>query len=99
MIGPDGRKYPTWHPPVDPVSGCTFARTRAGPHESALYRDVGDLPFGYTNERLDAANLGMVQHEDHGGHEVEWANDLHILVIGNSGASVEVSCDVLVKLH
>ncbi len=22
--GPDGRLYPTWHPPVDPASGCTF---------------------------------------------------------------------------
>ena len=32
-IGPDGKKYPTWHPPVDPASGCSFGhehgRTRA----------------------------------------------------------------------
>src|SRR5688572_20814797 len=23
-VGPDGLRYPTWHPPTDPGSGCTF---------------------------------------------------------------------------
>lgn len=23
-VGPDGKLYPTWHPPVDPMTGCTF---------------------------------------------------------------------------
>ena len=99
-VGPDGKKYPTWHPPVDPVSGCTFGHEHGrDPHESALYRDVGDLPFGYANERLDAAGLGMSRHEDHVGHKVEWENDLHIRVVGNAGAAVELTCDMLVKLH
>src|SRR5258706_16100071 len=22
VIGPDGKNYPTWHPPVDPTTGC-----------------------------------------------------------------------------
>ncbi|MGL4231150.1 MAG: hypothetical protein ACRCWJ_07255, partial [Casimicrobium sp.] len=22
--GPDGKVYPAWHPPVDPVTGCSF---------------------------------------------------------------------------
>src|SRR5262245_1059193 len=24
VTGPDGKVYPTWHPPVDPVYGCYF---------------------------------------------------------------------------
>jgi hypothetical protein len=24
VIGPDGKRYPTWHPPVDPKTGCKF---------------------------------------------------------------------------
>lgn len=24
VTGPDGKIYPTWHPPVDPATGCTF---------------------------------------------------------------------------
>jgi hypothetical protein len=98
-LGPDGKKYPTWHPPVDPVSGCTFGHEHGrDPRGSALYKEVGDLPFGYANEQLDAANLGMQRHEDHVGHKVEWENDVRIIP-GGSGGVLEVSCDVLVKLH
>lgn len=32
------------------------------------------FPFGYVNEQLDAAGLGIHRHEDHVGHKVEWAN-------------------------
>lgn len=98
-VGPDGKKYPTWHPPIDPVSGCSFGHEHGrDPHGSALYREVGDMPFGYANEQLDAANLGMQRHEDHVGHKVEWENDVRIPVAGNAGV-IEVTCDVLVKLH
>src|SRR5882672_1493064 len=24
VVGPDHKRYPTWHPPIDPVSGCSF---------------------------------------------------------------------------
>lgn len=99
-LGPDGKKYPTWHPPVDPVSGCSFGHEHGrDPHGSNLYRDVGDLPFAYANEQLDAAGLGMTRHEDHVGHKIEWENDLHIHPNGNAGAALDVVCDVLVKLH
>ena len=99
-VGPDGKKYPTWHPPVDPLTGCSFGHEHGrDPRGSNLYRDVGDLPFGYANEQLDAANLGMQRHEDHVGHKVEWENDVRIRVSGNAGAALEVSCDVLAKLH
>ncbi len=98
-LGPDGKRYPTWHPPVDPVSGCSFGHEHGrDPRGSALYRDVGDLPFGYANEQLDASNLGLRRHEDHVGHKIEWENDL---LMGSSGAGslLEVRCHVLTKLH
>lgn len=99
-VGPDGKKYPTWHPPVDPATGCTFGHEHGrDPHGSALYASVGNLPFGYANEQLDASGLGMQRHEDHVGHKVEWENDIRIQVAGGAGSSIEVRCDVLVKLH
>ena len=99
-VGPDGKKYPTWHPPVDARTGCTFGHEHGrDPHGSALYAGVGDLPFGYANEQLDAAGLGLQRHEDHVGHKVEWENDVRIQVAGGSGVAIEVRCDVLVKLH
>jgi hypothetical protein len=36
VVGPDGKNYPTWHPPVEPKSGCTFG------HEHG--RDPGQAP-------------------------------------------------------
>ncbi len=99
-LGPDGKKYPTWHPPVDPATGCSFGHEHGrDPRGSNLYREVGDLAFGYANEQLDAANLGLQRHEDHFGHKIEWENDLRIRVGGNAGALLEVTCDVLAKLH
>ena len=99
-LGPDGKKYPTWHPPVDPGTGCSFGHEHGrDPHESALYARVGDLAFGYANEQLDAANLGMQRHEDHVGHKIEWENGVRIRPGGGAGAALEVTCDVLVKLH
>lgn len=99
-LGPDGKKYPTWHPPVDPTSGCSFGHEHGrDPHGSALYDRVGDLAFGYANEQLDAANLGMQRHEDHVGHKIEWENGVRIRPGGGAGTAIEVTCDVLVKLH
>ncbi len=99
-LGPDGKKYPTWHPATDPLTGCSFGHEHGrDPRGSNMYREIGDLPFGYANEQLDAANLGMQRHEDHVGHKVEWENDVRIRVSGNAGSALEVTCDVLTKLH
>ncbi len=99
-VGPDGKRYPTWHPPVDPLSGCSFGHEHGrDPRGSALYRDVGDLPFGYANEQLDAANLGLRRHEDHVGHKIEWENDIRLGSSGGAGAVIDLRCDVLTKLH
>lgn len=47
VVGPDGKRYPTWHPPttVDPATGetCTFGHEHgADPHESDLYDWVAE---------------------------------------------------------
>lgn len=90
--GPDGRWYPTWHPPtvVDPATGrrCTFGhehgRNPAGSKLWPWIRDLqGGLPFGYANAALDdwhAARgiTGAMRHEDHVGHKVEWQNDVRL---------------------
>ncbi len=99
-LGPDGKRYPTWHPPVDPLTNCSFGHEHGrDPRGSALYNVVGDLAFGYANEQLDAANMGLRRHEDHVGHKVEWENDLLMRTNGGAGAVLEVRCDVLTKLH
>ena len=69
VIGPGGKRYPTWHPPrvIDPASGepCTFGHEHGrDPRGSDLYRWVrshlvgagGDagIPFGVANEALDS---------------------------------------------
>lgn len=39
VIAPDGKKYPTWHPPIDPVSGCSFGHEHGrDPRGSELWR-------------------------------------------------------------
>ena len=45
VVGPDGKLYPTWHPPVDPVTGCSFGHDHGrDPRGSALYAAVGPIP-------------------------------------------------------
>jgi len=70
VVGPDGKLYPTWHPPtvVDPATGqtCTFGHEHGDdPASSDIYTWVTDhldasrsrgrgIPFGYVSEALDA---------------------------------------------
>lgn len=99
-VGPDSLQYPTWHPAVDPVSGCSFGHEHGrDPRGSALYREVGDMPFGYANQQLDIYDPGMRRHEDHVGHKVEWENDVPLHFNNGGDAVLSISCDVLTKLH
>jgi hypothetical protein len=99
-VGPDGKLYPTWHPPVDPGSGCNFGHEHGrDPRGSDLYGLVGDIPFAYANEQLDIWDPGGKRHEDHVGHKVEWANDVEFNTGDGIGEFFRVTCDVLVKLH
>jgi hypothetical protein len=101
VVGPDRKVYPTWHPPIDPVTGCTFGHDHGrDPHGSNLYGMVGDIPLGFANEQLEIWDPTGVRREDHVGHKVEWEND--VLVESESDAAnslFNVRCDVLTKLH
>ena len=99
VVGPDGKLYPTWHPPVDPATGCTFGHEHGrDPRGSDLYASIGPVPFGVANEALDAWSPGTPRHEDHVGHKIEWENDLELATIWPAGRRTG-RCDVLTKLH
>jgi hypothetical protein len=99
-VGPDGLLYPTWHPPTDPDTGCTFGHEHGrDPRGSDLFGDVGPIPFGYANQMQDIAEPHRMRHEDHVGHKVEWENDIEMHFGDGVGAVLDVRCDVLVKLH
>jgi hypothetical protein len=99
-VGPDGLRYPTWHPPVHPATSCTFGHEHGrDPSGSDLYALVGDIPFGLANQYMTQSSLGVPRNEDHVGHKVEWENDM-LMQIGEGGsAAITVRCDVLVKMH
>jgi len=100
VVGPDGLLYPTWHPPVDPLTGCSFGHEHGrDPRGSRLHRTVGDIPFGYANSRLDIWDPFGPRHEDHVGHKIEWQNDVPLRFGGAGSAVLEIRCDVLTKLH
>lgn len=96
-VGPDGKLYPTWHPPVHPESDCTFGHDHGrDPRGSDLYGDVGSIPFGYANEVLDAHDPANPRHEDHFGHKIEWENDIEM---NTESPIFQIFCDVLIKMH
>ncbi|MBT8488688.1 MAG: hypothetical protein HKN72_12730 [Gemmatimonadetes bacterium] len=99
-VGPDGIRYPTWHPPVDPSTGCTFGHEHGrDPSGSDLFELVGAIPFGYANQHLEAGGFEAPRHEDHVGHKVEWQNDMVMNVGGTGSTVVSIECDVLTKMH
>lgn len=99
VIGPDGKKYPTWHPPTGP-GGCSFGHEHGrDPRGSDLYDKVGDLAFGLANEALAITDPANPRDEDHMGHKVEWDNDIEVRFNGAAGALLSARCDVLAKLH
>lgn len=86
----EGKRYPTWHPPVDPATGCTFGHEHGrDPSASDLmpfirehYGSTG-IPFGLANEKLDEWNAANgidngMRHEDHVGHKIEWENNVEL---------------------
>lgn len=99
-VGPDGKLYPTWHPPEDPVTGCNFGHEHGrDPRGSKLHGRVGDIPFGYANEQLDLFDASNRRHEDHVGHKVEWENDVVFSAGDGLGGFFSTTCHVLTKLH
>ena len=71
VVGQDGKRYPTWHPPTGP-GGCSFGHEHGrDPRGSKLYDDAGGLPFGLANEALAISDPANPRDEDHVGHKVE----------------------------
>lgn len=104
--GPDGKVYPTWHPPRDP-SGCTFGHEHGDdPRTSVLFDKVGWPAFGYTSEVMLAhMPENSHRHEDHVGHKVLSVNNVNVIQ-GDNGTSffppqgnTIAVCDVLLKFH
>jgi hypothetical protein len=55
VIGPDGRKYPTWHPPIDPTSGCSFGHEHGrDPRGSELWKTGFIQQFFYYDANRNA---------------------------------------------
>jgi hypothetical protein len=101
VVGTDGLLYPTWHPPVDPETGCSFGHDHGrDPSGSALFDEVGPIPFGFANEALQIYDPQGPRHEDHVGHKIEWENDMEMRFGDDIAAGLfSVRCDVLTKLH
>lgn len=102
VVGPDGKLYPTWHPPTDPATGCSFGHEHGrDPRGSDLFDEVGPIAFGYANEQLDIYDPALQRHEDHVGHKIEWENDVQLHYSGDAANQLLEAprCDVLVKLH
>lgn len=98
-IGPDGKAYPTWHPPTGP-GGCSFGHEHGrDPSGSDLFADIGALPFGVANEMLATSDPANPRDEDHVGHKVEWENDVPLALSGDGRSASTTVCDVLLKLH
>ncbi|HRN96150.1 MAG TPA: hypothetical protein PLD54_01750, partial [Candidatus Levybacteria bacterium] len=58
--GPDGKWYPTWHPPVDPTTGCKFRHEHGrDPHASNVFKFLQET-YGYDadkNGKVEGAEL------------------------------------------
>lgn len=58
VVGPDGKLYPTWHPAIDPATGCKFGHEHGrDPKESKMYDFIKEH-YAYDangNGRIDQA--------------------------------------------
>ncbi|GIE99974.1 RICIN domain-containing protein [Paractinoplanes rishiriensis] len=97
--GPDGKVYPTWHPPRD-ASGCSFGHEHGDdPRTSNLFEKTGWNWFGYTNELLAPSNPASQRNEDHVGHKIAVGNKINTYLDNNARNSPQMSCDALLKAH
>jgi hypothetical protein len=97
-VGPDGKLYPTWHPPVDPLTGCSFGHEHGRDPAGSALAHLGPVIFGYANEQLEVHTAHGHRHEDHVGHKIEWGNSL-AFPVHNRGDLPALTCDVLTKFH
>lgn len=87
--GPDGKSYPTWHPAVDPQTGCYFGHEHgADPRTSNANATMP--PFGYVG-----SVAGMA--EPHEGFKVFVANQGD--QIDAAGTMIASPADIRVVFH
>jgi hypothetical protein len=100
-VGPDGKRYATWHPPYDALPGCSYGHEHGrDPRGSRLYASIGDVPFGYANAQLALWNSALTRNEDHVGHKLEWENDVPLQrTLNGRRVNIGVTCSFLTKLH
>jgi hypothetical protein len=97
--GPDGKVYPTWHPPRDP-SGCAFGHEHGeDPRSSSLIDEVGWIPFGYANEQLAPSDPARQRDEDHVGHKIGAGDGIEVHATRDPASPVIATCDALVMMH
>jgi hypothetical protein len=98
--GPDGNYYPTWHPVIDPVKGCTYGHDHGdNPQLSPIYRFSGGVPFGYAN-----FVSGRRPEEDHVGHKVIVESNWTALANNGAGPPTQAqragfTCNWLSHIH
>lgn len=51
VVGPDGLRYPTWHPPVDPATGCTFGHEHGRDRIHGPWQMVATKPPRWSTPR------------------------------------------------
>jgi len=104
-----GTAHPTWHPPVDPVTGCAFGHEHgADPRTSPNYAFAEGVPFGLVHGGMGGTGPGAGRREDHVGHKIVVRNG-YGLVDGNPQngtvpdtspiVRVGITCDWLSKIH
>ena len=92
--GPDGKTYPTWHPPTDPASGCWFGHEHGDDPTGSPALEGRPVLFGFANARTDIeeAHVGFkvsrwdtIHHRNAPNHEGAFV----VMVIhqGSAGAN------------
>src|SRR5438128_3542198 len=76
VVGPDRKLYPTWHPPVDPVTGCSFGHDHGrDPRGSALYAEIGAVRVGRANTLRDPCHGATLRDAFGLGDKLQPATD------------------------
>jgi hypothetical protein len=113
VIGPDGKLYPTWHPPVvvDPATGreCTFGHEHGrDPRGSDLYEWVAAHFAAPGNERFSGIPFGQATEalEEYPGAVKRQEDHVGYKIeyandvpLTTAQGSLGVTCDYLVRVH
>ena len=113
VIGPDGKRYPAWHPPavVDPATGreCTFGHEHGrDPHGSDIYDWVAQHFAAPGKERFAGIPFGQATEalESYPGAVKRQEDHVGYKIeyandvpLTNAQGALGVSCDYLVRVH